>query len=117
MDGQFALLSRLDMNCCSVCSLHKKQPRATLCIGIYRYLCVQTQTKQIMTRRSIRKYSTRDVDDALLNSLLAEAEHTQTMGNLQLYSVVVNEAKTRTSTFQSAHGDAGSCCAHILCRL
>ena len=56
-----------------------------------------------MTRRSIRKYSTRDVDDALLNSLLAEAEHTQTMGNLQLYSVVVTRSSEMKQKLAPAH--------------
>ena len=42
-----------------------------------------------MTRRSIRKYSSRPVDDVMLNELLEQAERTQTMGNLQLYSVVL----------------------------
>lgn len=46
----------------------------------------------ISTRRSIRRYADRDVDDALLRELLAAAERTQTMGNLQLYSVVVTRS-------------------------
>ena len=33
-----------------------------------------------MTRRSIRKYSSRPVDDVMLNELLEQAERTQTMG-------------------------------------
>ena len=45
--------------------------------------------KTINTRRSIRKYSDRNVSDELLNRLLSEAMRTQTMGNLQFYSVVV----------------------------
>lgn len=40
-------------------------------------------------RTTIRKYSSRPLEDALVDKLLAEAEHTQTMGNLQLYSVIV----------------------------
>ncbi|MBQ7056686.1 MAG: nitroreductase family protein, partial [Bacteroidaceae bacterium] len=47
----------------------------------------------IENRRSIRKYKDAAVDDALLNRLLTEAERTQTMGNLQLYSVVVTREK------------------------
>lgn len=43
----------------------------------------------IKNRRSVRRYQPRDVDDRLLRSLLEEAMRTQTMGNLQLYSVVV----------------------------
>ena len=44
----------------------------------------------ITQRRTIRKYSAKEVSDKLLHSLLQKAEQTQTMGNLQLYSVVVN---------------------------
>ena len=46
----------------------------------------------IMTRRTIRKYSTKDVDKELLDQLLAQASRTQTMGNMQLYSVVVTRS-------------------------
>ena len=48
--------------------------------------------KNLNTRRSIRKYSFRDVSEELLNRLMAEAARTQTMGNLQLYSVVVTRS-------------------------
>ena len=40
-------------------------------------------------RRTVRHYSEQPVSDELLNSLLEQASHTQTMGNLQLYSVIV----------------------------
>lgn len=43
----------------------------------------------IELRRSIRKYTSEPVSQELLNNLLQTAERTQTMGNLQLYSVVV----------------------------
>ena len=48
--------------------------------------------KTINTRKTIRKYSDKPVSDELLNRLLAEAMRTQTMGNLQLYSVVVTRS-------------------------
>lgn len=54
-------------------------------------------------RRSIRKYSQQDVSDALLNELLTEAEHTQTMGNLQLYSVVVTRSEEMKKRLAPAH--------------
>ena len=56
--------------------------------------------KTILTRRTIRKYADKDVSEELLNRLLSEAARTQTMGNLQLYSVVVtrsDEMKERLS--------------------
>lgn len=43
----------------------------------------------LLDRRTIRKYSSRDVDDVLLHRLIQIACRTQTMGNLQLYSIVV----------------------------
>ena len=54
----------------------------------------------VKTRRTIRKYTTEPVDETLLNELLDTAMRTQTMGNLQLYSVVVTrdeEMKRRLS--------------------
>ena len=55
------------------------------------------------TRRSIRKYSKRDVSDDMLQRMLASAEHTQTMGNLQLYSVVVTRSEELKRRMGPAH--------------
>lgn len=57
----------------------------------------------VNTRRSIRKYSDRDVSDELLNSLLSSAMRTQTMGNLQLYSVVVTRSGEMKRRLAPAH--------------
>lgn len=59
--------------------------------------------KSIETRRSIRKYDNREVSEALLSRLLAEAERTQTMGNLQLYSVVVTRSDEMKHRLAPAH--------------
>lgn len=59
--------------------------------------------KSINTRRSIRKYENREVSETLLNRLLAEAERTQTMGNLQLYSVVVTRSDEMKRRLAPAH--------------
>lgn len=56
-----------------------------------------------MTRRSIRKYSSRPVDDVMLNELLEQAERTQTMGNLQLYSVVVTRSDEMKQKLAPCH--------------
>ena len=50
-------------------------------------------------RRSIRKYADKEVSNELLTRLLKEAERTQTMGNLQLYSVVVTRSEEKMMTF------------------
>ena len=57
----------------------------------------------INTRRSIRKYADRPVSDELLHRLLSEAERTQTMGNLQLYSVVVTRSDEMKAKLAPAH--------------
>lgn len=57
----------------------------------------------IKERRTIRKYSNQSVSDQLLNTLLAEAERTPTMGNLQLYSVVVTRDEKRKQQLAPAH--------------
>ena len=59
--------------------------------------------KSLLTRRSIRKYSTREVSEQLLSRLLNEAARTQTMGNLQLYSVVVTRSQEMKERLAPAH--------------
>lgn len=59
--------------------------------------------KTIETRRSIRKYSEREVSDELLMRLLRQAERTQTMGNMQLYSVVVTRSNEMKHRLAPAH--------------
>lgn len=59
--------------------------------------------KTINTRRSIRRYSSREVSEQLLERLLSEAMRTQTMGNLQLYSVVVTRSAEMKSRLAPAH--------------
>lgn len=57
----------------------------------------------INTRRSIRRYQDKDVDNTLLTRLIKEAERTQTMGNLQLYSVVVTRHEELKTKLAPAH--------------
>lgn len=59
--------------------------------------------KNLDTRRSIRRYAATDVSDELLYDLLAAAERTQTMGNLQLYSVVVTRDAQMKARLAPAH--------------
>ena len=59
--------------------------------------------KTILTRRTIRKYSDQDVSEELLNRLMTEAARTQTMGNLQLYSVIVTRSKEMKEKLAPAH--------------
>lgn len=60
--------------------------------------------KDVMkTRRSIRKYSGKEVSDELLGQLFEAAARTQTMGNLQLYSVVVTRDEQMKERLAPAH--------------
>ena len=59
--------------------------------------------KNLETRTSIRKYAKRDVSNQLLHQLLSKAERTQTMGNLQLYSVVVTRDPHMKERLAPAH--------------
>ena len=52
--------------------------------------------KSLSTRRT-------DVSDELLNRLLTAAARTQTMGNLQLYSVVITRSNEMKSKLAPAH--------------
>ena len=59
--------------------------------------------KNLDTRRSIRKYTSSDVSEELLNKLFTQAARTQTMGNLQLYSVVVTRDPKIKEQLAPAH--------------
>lgn len=59
--------------------------------------------KNLLTRRTIRKYADRPISDELLNRLMNEAARTQTMGNLQLYSVVVTRSDEMKQRLAPAH--------------
>lgn len=57
----------------------------------------------IETRRTIRKYSSKDVSEELLHTLLTKAMRTQTMGNLQLYSVIITRDADAKAKLAPAH--------------
>ena len=57
----------------------------------------------IKNRRTIRKYKADDVSVELLNQLLEEAFRASTMGNMQLYSVVVTRDKAMKEKLAPSH--------------
>ncbi|MDE6689630.1 MAG: nitroreductase family protein, partial [Prevotella sp.] len=59
--------------------------------------------KNLLTRTTIRKYADQEVSNELLNRLLNEAARTQTMGNLQLYSVVITRSNEMKQRLAPAH--------------
>ena len=54
-------------------------------------------------RKSIRKYSSKPVDNSMVVDLLREASQTQTMGNLQLYSVIITRDEASKKALAPAH--------------
>ena len=59
--------------------------------------------KSLQDRTTIRKYKKKEVSEELLNRLLEQASRTQTMGNLQLYSVVVTRKQDIKARLAPAH--------------
>ncbi len=57
----------------------------------------------IKDRKTIRKYKKQPIPDELLYGLLDTAARTQTMGNLQLYSVVVTKDEEAKQNLSKAH--------------
>ena len=57
----------------------------------------------IENRRTIRKYKEKDVSEVLLNELLTTAARAATMGNIQLYSVVVTREKEFKKALSPLH--------------
>lgn len=64
---------------------------------------LNTDDMEIKDRKTIRKYASKEVDEDLLLRLLEEAERTPTMGNLQLYSVVVTRDEEGKQRLAPAH--------------
>ena len=55
------------------------------------------------TRRTIRKYAEKDVDDVLLERILASGVRTSTTGNMQVYSVIVTRDAEMKHKLAPAH--------------
>lgn len=66
-------------------------------------LKMKIMMETVKGRRSIRKYTDRPVDDSLLYRLLEVSERTQTMGNMQLYSVVVTRSAEMKKKLAPSH--------------
>lgn len=77
-------------------------------------------TDYFKNRRTIRKYSGREVSDSLINDMLKAAMQAPTTGNMQLYSVVVTRSEEgkrslAPGSLQSAFGHGCFGRAHFLC--
>ena len=82
----------------------------------FSWITLSLQKKKewkLETRRTIRKYQQKDISADLLNDLLETSFRASTVGNMQVYSVIVTrdaERKKQTGacTFQSADGSDGA---------
>ena len=55
------------------------------------------------TRRTIRKYETRDIDEGLLEKILTAATRASTTGNMQVYSIIVTRDPEMKKRLAPAH--------------
>lgn len=61
------------------------------------------EINELKYRKTIRKYSNRDISEKLLNELFEVACHASTTGNMQLYSVVVTRDVEKKVALSPAH--------------
>ena len=64
---------------------------------------MDTMLNSLMKRATVRKYANKEVPQELLDEMLTAAARTQTMGNLQLYSVVVTRDSEMKQRLARAH--------------
>ncbi len=55
------------------------------------------------SRRTVRRYTDRHVSDELLDTMLSQAAHAPTTGNMQLYSVIVSRSDDEKKALAPAH--------------
>ena len=57
----------------------------------------------LMDRRTIRKYSSKPVDDMLLNDLITMGCRTSTTGNMQIYSIIISKDEEKKRELAPFH--------------
>ena len=72
--------------------------------------------ESFLNRRTIRKYKQEDIPAEKIESLLFQASRAATMGNMQLYSVVVTRSEEMKEKLSPLHFGCPRG-AHVLCRL
>ncbi|MBO4379778.1 MAG: nitroreductase family protein, partial [Muribaculaceae bacterium] len=55
------------------------------------------------SRRTIRKYQNKRVEDNIIEQIVADATHCPTTGNMQLYSVVITRDRDIINALSPAH--------------
>lgn len=73
--------------------------------NVYFWIKLQNmeQNNFFTNRCTIRKYTSQEVSDALLEQMLEAASHAPTTGNMQLYSVVVTRSEEGKAALSPAH--------------
>lgn len=70
----------------------------------FYYICAkQVRMDNLKNRRTIRKYQKKDVSTDLLNDLFESAFRASTVGNMQIYSVIVTRDEERKAKLSPAH--------------
>jgi nitroreductase len=59
--------------------------------------------KELTQHRTIRKYTTQEIDDELLNTILEAGVRASTTGNMQVYSIVVTRDEERKKALAPLH--------------
>ena len=60
-------------------------------------------SKVLLLRKTIRKYSTKDIDGELLNDLIIMGCRTSNTGNMQLYSIIVSRDDSKKKELAPCH--------------
>lgn len=71
--------------------------------NFYNPIYRMTTSEFFLNRRTIRRYSSQPVDDAILNEMLREASQAPTTGNMQLYSVIITRNDDEKARLAPAH--------------
>ena len=70
----------------------------------FSYICSKKERMEsLKQRRTIRKYQQKDISSDLLNDLLETSFRASTVGNMQVYSVIVTRDADRKARLAPAH--------------
>jgi len=64
---------------------------------------INSTLKTLLQHKSIRKFTAQDIDDQTLDFILRAACNGSTMGNMQLYSIIITKAKEKMQEMAPLH--------------
>lgn len=79
-----------------------KPIKYALCVS-FTIFAKKERMESLKQRRTIRKYQQKDISSDLLNDLLETACRASTVGNMQVYSVIVTRDADRKAKLAPAH--------------